>query len=208
MESHSKKELFKLLIKEFHSEKLPETFERELKIPLSINKIISIYGPRRSGKSFYLYTVIKKLIKDQIPKERIFYLNFEDDRILPLDVKDLNSFMEAYFELYPDNKEKEVYLFFDEIQNITNWELFIRRIHDKEKVKIFITGSSSKLLSKEIATSLRGRTISYPLYPLSFNEFLKFNGVELEKNFEYTPQRFQIKKLFETYMQWGGAFPK
>jgi predicted AAA+ superfamily ATPase len=93
------------------------------------------------------------------------------------------------------------------IQNIKDWEIFIRRINEKEKVKIFITGSSSKLLSDEIATSLRGRTISYPLYPLNFREFLSFKGEILKKDFEYTEKRFKIKKYLEEYLEWG-SFPE
>ena len=207
MENLNKKENFKFLIKEFHTSSLPETIERDLKVPLFPKKVITIYGPRRCGKSFYFYTLIKKLLAQGINKERILYLDFEDDRISPLNFKELNLLMEAYFELYPENKNKEIFLFFDEIQNIKNWELFIRRIYSKEKAKIFITGSSSKLLSKEIATSLRGRTISFALSTLNFREFLRFKGIVLEKNFEYTPLRFKIKKLLEEYLEWGG-FPE
>ena len=207
MENLGKKENFKLLIKEFQTESLPLTIERDLEVPLFPKKVISIFGPRRSGKSFYFYTLIKKLQKQKISKDRILYLNFEDDRILPLNFKDLNSLLEAYFELYPENKQKDIFLFFDEIQNIKNWEIFIRRIYDKEKVKIFLTGSSSKLLSKEISTSLRGRTLSFSVRPLNFKEFLKFKGEILKKDFEYTSQRFKIKKLLDEYLEWGG-FPE
>lgn len=203
----SKKEEFKYLIKEFQETTLPEVFDRDIKIPFTTNKIITVYGPRRSGKSFLFYSMIKKLAGQGIPKDRIVYLNFEDDRILPLDFKELGSLLEAFYELYPENKGEEVYLFFDEIQNIKNWENFVRRVYDREKAKIFITGSSSRLLSKEIATSLRGRTLSYPLYPLSYKEFLKFKRMHLEKGFEYSSQRFKVKKYLEEYLQFGG-FPE
>lgn len=118
--------------------------------------------------------------------------------------------LESYFELYPDNKQKEKYFFFDEIQSVNNWELFIRRIADKEKVKIYLTGSSSKLLSHEIATALRGRTLTFSLFPLSFLEFLKFKNVEIDKNvdnLEYSTIRFKIKNLLEEYLNFGG-FPE
>ena len=157
-----KKDIFKLLIKEFHEFSLPETFDRELKVPLNINKIITISGLRRSGKTFYFYNLIEKL-KAKINIDQIVYINFDDDRLFPLSIEDLNDFIEAYYELYPENKRKIKYFFLDEIQNIDKWEIFIRRIYDKEKIRIFITGSSSKLLKKEIATSLRGRTLSYHL---------------------------------------------
>ncbi len=203
----SKKEDFKYLINEFHTSVFPETFKRDMKIPLSTNKIITIYGPRRSGKTFYFYDLINDLINKGVSKNRILYLNFEDDRILPINFKELGLIRDAYFELYPENKSKEIFVFFDEIQNIKDWEIFIRRIYDKEKIKIFITGSSSKLLSKEIATSLRGRTLSFGIYPLNFGEFLKFNGIALVKNIEYSPERFKIKKMLDEYIQFGG-FPE
>ncbi len=201
-----KRNIFKLIIKEFHESKLPEIKERNLGLPQKTNKIITLSGPRRSGKTYYFYQIINKL-KEKIDFSRIVYINFEDDRLFPLAVKDLDDLIEAYFELYPENKTKEIYCFFDEIQNIDNWEIFIRRIYDKEKAKIFLTGSSSKLLSKEIATSLRGRTLNYQIFPLSFKEFLNFKGVKLDKNFAYSQIRFRIKKLFQEYAVYGG-FPE
>jgi uncharacterized protein len=204
---YSKKEHFKLLIKEFQENSLPSIYERNLLVPLNSNKIITIYGPRRSGKSFYFFSLIQKLLKQEISIDRIVYLNFEDDRIFPLNYKELNFLLEAYFELYPQNKKELIYLFFDEIQNIANWEIFIRRIYEKEKVKLFLTGSSSKLLSREIATSLRGRTISYRLFPLNFKEFLNFKQIKLKEDFKYTSQKYTIKKLLNEYLEWG-SFPE
>lgn len=202
----TKKEMFKYIIKEFHEARLPELYERKLTIP-ETQKVISLIGLRRAGKTFYFYQLINNLIEDSINPSQILYINFEDDRILPLNVKDLNTVLEAYYELYPENTSETLYLFFDEIQNIHNWELFIRRVHDKKNARIYITGSSSKLLSKEIATSLRGRTLSYYLFPLSFEEFLRFRQVTLNKDFEYTDARFKVKKLFSEYLG-GGGFPE
>lgn len=207
MVESSKKEGFKFLIQEFHSQPLPETCPRELSVSLKTKKVVTVYGPRRSGKSYFLYTLIKQLTAEGVSNDRILYLNFEDDRILPLKVEDLGSLLEAYFELYPENKNSEKYFFFDEIQNVPDWEIFVRRIHDKENVRIFLTGSSSKLLSREIATSLRGRTISFALYPLSFREILRFKGIPAERNVEYGPDRFRIKKLLDEYLEHGG-FPE
>ena len=202
----TKKEMFKYIIKEFHEARLPELYERKLTIP-ETQKVISLIGLRRAGKTFYFYQLINNLIEDSINPSQILYINFEDDRILPLNVKELNTILEAYYELYPENTSETLYLFFDEIQNIDNWELFIRRVHDKKNARIYITGSSSKLLSKEIATSLRGRTLSYYLFPLSFEEFLRFRQVTLNKDFEYTDARFKVKKLFSEYLG-GGGFPE
>jgi predicted AAA+ superfamily ATPase len=202
----NKKEIFKILIKEFEEFKIDKVFKRKLSIPLNTNKIITISGPRRCGKTFYFYQLINKF-RNKYPIERIVYINFEDDRILPLNFKELDLLIEAYFELYPEIKDKDFFLFLDEIQNIDNWEIFVRRIYDKEKVKLFVTGSSSKFLSKEIATSLRGRTLNYKLYPLNFDEFLIFKGVEVDKHFEYSKQKYIIKKLLDEYINYGG-FPE
>lgn len=200
-----KKQLFRYLIKEFHDMELPKLNARELAIPKT-QKITTLVGPRRSGKTFYFYQLIKELL-EQAPKERIIYINFEDDRILPLGVEELDNILEAYYELYPQNKDKEIYIFFDEIQNIKSWEIYARRIYDKEKIKLFIAGSNSKLLSKEIATSLRGRTLTFNIFPLSFIEFLGFNQIRLDKNIIYSKERYKIKKLFEKYLSLGG-FPE
>lgn len=202
----NKKEIFKVLIKEFYEFALPSVIPRDLEIPYRTNKILTIIGPRRVGKTFYFYQLIKKF-KENVSPSQILYVNFEDERILPLSPYELNGLIEAYFELYPENKNKEIYLFFDEIQNIKEWELFIRRIYDKEKARIFITGSSSKLLSRELSTSLRGRTLSYYLFPLSFYEFLKFKGIEIKPDFEYSKLRFKIKNLMEEFIFFGG-FPE
>ena len=109
----------------------------------------------------------------------VIYINFEDER-LELTSGNLNIIIESYFELYPNKREQDLFFFFDEIQEIKGWERFIRRLYDTITKNIFITGSSSKLLSKEIAASLRGRTITFEVYPLSFKEYLKFKNVELD----------------------------
>nr|MDA3854765.1 ATP-binding protein [Candidatus Woesearchaeota archaeon] len=124
-----------------------------------------------------------------------------------LKLEEFDLIIQSYFELFEENLDKTIYIFFDEIQNITNWELFVRRLYDNQNFKIYLTGSSSRLLSKEIATSLRGRTLSFNIYPLSFVEFLRFKELELEKNYLYSKQIFKIKKYFEEYLEFGG-FPE
>ncbi len=197
---------FKYVIKEFHEGTFPEIIPRDLHIP-ETDKVISLVGSRRAGKTFYFYQQINNLLTQGVPKDRILYVNFEDDRLLPLKINELNDLLEAYYELYPDNKGEDKYFFFDEIQNIENWEIFVRRVIDKEKAKIYLTGSSSKLLSREIATSLRGRTLTFYLFPLSFKEFLTFKNIHLDRDFAYTSSRFKIKKLFIEYLHFGG-FPE
>ena len=109
----AKKEIFKRIIKEFHEKEIPEITERELSIP-ETNKIVSVIGSRRAGKTFYFYQLMKKL---NVSKDKILYINFEDDRILPLGLEDMDSLLEAYYELYSNNKKSKIFLFFDEIFN-------------------------------------------------------------------------------------------
>ncbi len=126
---------------------------------------------------------------------------------MPFSVADFSPLLDSYYELYPKNKDAVKYLFFDEVQNIENWEMAVRRIYDKEKVRMFITGSSSKLLSREIASSLRGRTISYEMLPFSFEEVLSANGINASTETAYSKDRFEIKRLLDDYIKFGG-FPR
>lgn len=157
--------------------------------------IFSLVGVRRAGKTFSFYQNISELQKT-IPEENILYLNFEDDRLYPLQGNELQILLDVYWQNFNPDSSFPIYLFLDEIQNIDNWERTVRRICDtKHNVKIAITGSSSKLLSSEIATSLRGRTISKVIYPLSFYEFLDFNNFKVRSdelsNIEYSPKKEQ-----------------
>lgn len=201
-----KKDKFNYIIKEFQEFNFPSIIDRSLIISES-NKIISLVGNRRSGKTYFFYQLIEKLLAKGIAKNQILYVNFDDDRLYPLKLSDLDDLLERYYELFPDNKNKIKYFFLDEIQNIENWELFVRRLNDKENIKIYLTGSSSKLLSQEIATSLRGRTLSYNLYTLDFKEFLEFKNFKFTKNDIYSSKRYQLKKFFLEYLT-DGSFPE
>lgn len=170
------KEILKDIIREYQYEKLPEVIFRDIEIPLNLNKIISIIGARRSGKTYVLYQTILNLLKSGITKEQILFINFEDER-LSLNAKNLDQILQAYQELYPDTNLRDVYFFFDEIQNINGWQKFVRRVFDTKSRHLYITGSNSKLLSTDIATELRGRTIPFKVFPLSFFELLKHKNI-------------------------------
>ena len=195
------REVFKRLIKDFIYRDIKNILPREYDIPLSSKKIISLIGVRRSGKSSILFDIIDRLRKD-IARENIIYLNFEDDRLFPLEIKDLDDILEAYFELYPQNYGKKLYLFLDEVQVVDGWEKYVRRIYDNYDIHIYITGSSSKLLSSEIATSLRGRSISYEIFPLSFSEYLRFRDIKVD--FYSTKSLALIKNALNSYLFDGG----
>jgi predicted AAA+ superfamily ATPase len=198
------KTIFKQIISDFHSSPLKEAQPRTLQIPLKTQKIISLIGPRRAGKSFLLFNLMHQLLQSGTLMTDIVYINFEDERIL-LQGNELQVILDAYFELYPDKDIHQLYFFFDEIHNITGREKFIRRIYDQGMTHIFISGSNAKLLSKEIATSLRGRSLTYELLPLSFKEFLNFKGIQ--PNLYSTKGKAQLLHLQQTYLLWGG-FPE
>ena len=191
------------VIVEFHKLGLPEVKRRELELPVNVNKAITVIGLRRVGKTYLLYQTVRELLKS-LKLENIFYVNFEDNRLEWLSSKDLSRIVELYKKYNPESKI--MYLFFDEIQNVKGWERFVRRLLERRDVRIFITGSSSKLLSKEIATSLRGRSLSFKLFPLSFREFLSFKGFEAKEPF-IEDERGRMERYLEEYIRFGG-FPE
>jgi uncharacterized protein len=195
------KKILKTIIKDFHSKALPPFKPRRLNVPFDLHKIVTIIGPRRAGKTWYLFQLVANLEKKGIKREKILYLNFEDER-LDFD-GGYDQILEAYFELYPDMKSDELYIFFDEIQEIKNWEKYIRRLYDTVTHNIFLTGSNAKMLSKEIATSLRGRSLSFEIMPLSFSEFLFFKKINYEDTHS-TENRRKIQNSFKEYLKWGG----
>lgn len=198
------REIFRRIITDFQERAIRTTIKRDILIPLQSDKIISLIGVRRCGKTSILYKMIEELHLVVAP-QNIIYINFEDDRLFGAQLSDLDHLIEGYYELYPEKREERVYLFIDEIQNISGWEVFIRRIYDTLNLQITITGSSSKLLSSEIATSLRGRTLTYEIFPFSFKEFLRYKNITV--NFDSSKSLSYIKNNFEEYLVCGG-FPE
>ena len=195
------KETFKKLIVNFQERTFGNIVPRDYEIPTTTKKIVSLIGVRRSGKTYILFSLIEKL-RQSIDPQNIIYINFEDDRLFPLTLEKLDDLMEGYYELYPKKREEKVYLFLDEVQNIEGWERYVRRIYDTLNLQIYITGSSSKLLSSEIATSLRGRTITYEIFPFSFREYLRYK--EIEVNLYFSKSISFIKNAFNSYLVDGG----
>lgn len=195
------------LIKDFYESNLPESFEREIKIPLEkpVNRSISIIGPRRAGKTYLMFNLIGRLLEKGVDKKNILYMNFEKAGLLPLDSNDLVSMEEVFYELNPKLKNKQTWFFLDEIQNVSNWEIFVRTCLDKG-INVFISGSSSKMLSKDISTSMRGRTLTYSVFPLSFREYLLFNDVKLKKYYS-SSEKSKIVNLFKKYL-FDGGYPE
>jgi predicted AAA+ superfamily ATPase len=124
-----KKEIIKKILLDFEPEKI-SLVRRDLSIPFNSSLIISLIGPRKAGKTYFLYQIIQDLLKKGLKKEQIVYINFEDERLLPLTKDDADLVLEAYFELYP-SFDKKIFFFFDEIQNLPFWPNFLRRISQK-----------------------------------------------------------------------------
>ena len=198
-----KKEIIKSLIREFHHKPLPLYNQREIDIPLRVEKIVTLIGVRRSGKTFLLYQLIDRLLRE-IDKTDLIFINFEDER-LDLTTGEADLILQAYRELYPGRDMASCYFFFDEIQNLSGWEGFVRRLYDTVSRHIFLTGSNARMLSSEISTSLRGRGISYEVFPLSFREYLTFKGIPVDF---YVPEtKAAIYNALESYLEFGG-FPE
>ncbi len=192
------------VIEEFQRYGLPDVHRRDLKLPVDVNKAITVVGLRRVGKTYLLYQTIKALLDMGESMERMFYINFEDERLSDLSGENLTKIVEIYKKRNPDFGV--MYLFLDEIQNVPGWEKFVRRLIERKNARIYLTGSSSKLLSGEIATSLRGRSLTYHLFPLSFWEFLSFKGFKVGDVLT-EEDRGLLKRYLEEYVQFGG-FPE
>lgn len=196
------------LIADFHERDLPAFTRRHIRLPWLSNKIDTVIGMRRSGKTWFLFQVISDLLSNKVPKESILYLNLEDERLLPLTVSDLHQIPDVYYRRYPHLRDRSCTFFFDEIQNIPGWEQFVRRLLDTENVHICLTGSSAKLLSREIATSLRGRSISTEIFPFSFLETLEHNGIDIgDHRRPGAKKRAFLENRLNAYLLEGG-FPE
>lgn len=209
------KSVFKQLILDFHSIEIAQPIDRLVSLPdlpTGVNKAITLVGVRRSGKTWTLYQVmadLRKASNNQIQKQQLLYLNFEDDRLMGLAGDRLHELLEAYFELYPElatEPSPPIYLFLDEIQVVDGWEKFVRRLLDTTSYRIFLSGSSAKMLSKEIATSLRGRTLTREIFPFSFSEYLKVYGLSSQQRLT-SKQKAQCVYYFGQYLERGG-FPE
>src|SRR3990167_5672343 len=199
--------IIQTLLLDFLETPLDVGIPRSLEIQPVHGKATICVGVRRCGKSTYLFQVMKSLFEKKISRENICYLNFFDDRLHNLQHEALGQIIEAYYSLYPEKKQSEkVYCFFDEIQMISGWEPFIDRLLRTERCEVYITGSSAQMLSKEIATQMRGRALSWELFPFSFKEYLNFKKLNSVAPFS-TKRRLQIQKSFDGFWESGG-FPE
>lgn len=161
-----------------------------------------LVGIRQAGKSYLLYQRARQLLAQGYSISEIVYINFDDERLLGMTAEDLDLILQAYSSMYSGKP----ILFFDEIQNITGWEHFARRLAN-QKYLVFITGSNARMLSRDIASTLGARYFDEKVFPYSFREFIGAQDIILEPNWIYGQQRGLVQQKFEEYMYWGG-FPE
>ncbi len=189
-----------------HQEEIPLSLQnRNTQLPLDGNRIVTVTGIRRCGKSSLLGLTINRLLEKGIPREHILYVGFDDERFMSMGAEDFDELLQAYREMYPEIPLKDVYMFFDEIQLIDGWELFILRVFKNYCKHIFVTGSTAQMLSAEMVSALRGWPDEYREYPLSFEEYLAFKGIKASRYSE--EGRAKLTVAFRAFCEEGG-FPE
>lgn len=179
--------------------------ERDDELPLNSQSIVTVVGVRRCGKSSRMQLTINALVEKGLSPEAVLWVGFDDERLAGMTISELDEVLEAYRELYPTQDLKDVFMFFDEIQLIDNWELFVMRVFKSYCKNIFVSGSNAKMLSQEIATTLRGWSIEEKTYPLSFKEYCQFTGT---KTHHLTEQETAILRLKWDEYCMESAFPE
>ncbi|MBA7597521.1 hypothetical protein ES703_04524 [subsurface metagenome] len=184
---------------------LRKSYVDELLKFVKTDKIISIVGVRRSGKTTLMKQMAKLLMESSTDRNNFLMVNFEEPEFEGADVSLLQRIYEAYLEIVKPSRKPFVFL--DEIQNVNGWERFVRSLNERKDAFMTISGSSSKLLSEELATVLTGRQVYFEVFPLSFKEFLSFEKMEIGGVKDILLNSLKIKRLFREYMEVGG-FPE
>ncbi len=199
----------KYVFVEWQERELPDFHMRHRSVSLDSPHITDILGVRRCGKTYFMYQLINSLIKFGIPKTNIVYINMDDDRLLPLNGDELRLLVDTYMEFYDVSHEHKLFLFLDEIQNIPDWEKWVKSTYDKElNIKIVISGSNVSLLSSDLSKLLTGRHLTTRMFPFSFAEYLDVYDVGFElSTLQYSKKNIEIKKRFNAYLEKGG-FPE
>lgn len=201
--------LHQLIVDSLHTD-IPSFTRRDVRLPNVKNKAHAIIGMRRSGKTTFLWQCLADRMAAGVPREALLYLNFEDERLTGISAEHLQWILEDYFRLLPQWRDHRTVTFFlDEIQVVDGWEAFIRRVMDTERIGVFISGSSARLLSREVATSMRGRAPATTVLPFSFREVLRHDGMEPSRAWSRLPkaERSRIDARLHRYLAEGG-FPE
>jgi predicted AAA+ superfamily ATPase len=172
---------------------------------LKTNMILDILGIRRSGKSFIMRQIAKTFIERGVDPRDTLIINFEDRRFADISVKLLDEIFATYLEYM--NPQHIPYAFIDEVHLVNGWERWARTLNELQKAKIIVSGSTSQLISKELATTLTGRHLDLGVFPLSFREFLKFKKINVGDSLDLINKKIEIRRAFKEYFQYGG-FPE
>ncbi len=194
------------LIVDFQERPLPVVSPRLTALPDASNMARVIIGMRRSGKTYLLFQEMQRLVDAGVERNRLLYVNFEDDRLQPIGPDVLDRTLETFYRLNPAARSKDAYLFLDEIQVVEGWSRFARRVLDTETARLYVSGSSAKMLSTEVSTEFRGRGYTVELLPLSFAETLLYSDVSLPTTTPGSRMRSQLEAAFTDYLRVGG-FP-
>ena len=161
---------------------LPVLTRRDIWLPAVKGKATAVIGMRRAGKTSLLWQILADRVAKGTPREGLLYFSFEDERLADMQVQDLDLLVETFYQLHPSWRDaRQATFFLDEIQLVPGWELFARRLLDSENIDLFLSGSSARLLSREVATSMRGRAMEAVVFPFSFREMLRHAGREPQK---------------------------
>lgn len=204
------RDLLQQLIADSLARPLPLYTRRDARIPAIPGKAVAVIGMRRSGKTTFLWQCLADRLIAGSPREALLYLNFEDERLVGLQATDLQWVVEDYYRQAPYLRDRRrVTFFFDEIQVIHGWEAFARRLIDSEQADLFLTGSSARLLSREVATSMRGRALEVLIHPFSFREALRHAGAEPTESCSTWSKalRTELDERLRHYLTVGG-FPE
>ena len=169
------------------------------------NQVITITGARRAGKSYIMRQMGRRLSEKGVKKESILFVNFEDPRFTALDTKLLTQIFDVYKGFL--SPKETPYIFLDEVQEVKEWEKWVRMMHELQKAKIIVSGSNAHLLSRELGTLLTGRHLDLTVFPLSFVEYLMFNNLKIQNDFDLAGNKAEIDGLLHKYME-GGSFPE
>lgn len=200
------KDIIKSLIAIKQAEIPFDVIERDIELPINRKKIITIPGVRRCGKSTLMEIAINQLIRSGIAPEKILWVGFDDERLKNISAEDLEEVIMAYMEMFPDIPIKDVYMFFDEIQLIKDWEYFVLRVFKSYCKNIYVCGSNATMLSSELGSALRGYPLEYETYPLSFKEYCKFKNID-SSNIFLEQNKAKLKNTFDSYSH-GSSFPE
>jgi len=207
----NRKENLRMVIEEYWRNELPEVKTRVIKLKPGSDLINDVIGPRRAGKTYLMFLTLKELLESGVDKKATVYINFENRKLLPLTPEYFNDLIEFIYAKRLLDSYERIFVFLDEVQRVKGWEKYVRSIYDefKGKIKIFVSGSTSKLTGSELSYLLTGRHLTTHVFPLSFREFLFFKGFDYGDGEDYLIEKdiSVIKEMLREYIMFGG-FPE